>query len=152
MTISPFEIWRAEQREALKKAKLHAAIEREREVAGERKAEREMNADMAFYKERELHDRGVRNISRKDYMSVSSTSRAETKPAATPKLIGRSSPDATREPANPSISHAQFCAASRARTANICATWVFARFSLVVSGQLWGLIMCHNGRPLGVEY
>jgi hypothetical protein len=51
----------AELREAQKQAKLRASIEREREAAAERKAEREMNAGMAFSIERELRDRGVRN-------------------------------------------------------------------------------------------
>jgi hypothetical protein len=56
----------AERREAQKQAQLRVAIEREREAAAERKAERELNADMAFYIERELRDRGVRNISHDD--------------------------------------------------------------------------------------
>ena len=33
-------------------------------------AERERNADMAFYIERELRDRGVRNISRDDILKI----------------------------------------------------------------------------------
>ena len=60
----------AEQREAQKQTQLRAAIEREREAAAERKAERERNADMAFYIERELRDWGVRTISRDDILKI----------------------------------------------------------------------------------
>jgi hypothetical protein len=60
----------AEQREAQKQAQLRAAIERERQAAAERKAERERNAVMAFYIERELRERGVRNISRDDIFKI----------------------------------------------------------------------------------
>jgi hypothetical protein len=60
----------AEKREAQKQAKLRAAIERDREAAAERKAEREMNATMAFSIERELRDRGVRNISHDDIVKI----------------------------------------------------------------------------------
>jgi hypothetical protein len=60
----------AEKREAQKQAKLHAAIEREREAAAERKAERGMNATMAFAIERELRDRGVRTISHDDIFKI----------------------------------------------------------------------------------
>jgi hypothetical protein len=56
----------AEQREAQKQAQLRAAIEREREA----KAERERKAAMAFAIERELHDRGVRTISRDDILKI----------------------------------------------------------------------------------
>jgi hypothetical protein len=55
--------------EAQKQAKLRAA-KREREAAAQRKAEREMNADMAFSIERELRDRGVRNISHDDIFKI----------------------------------------------------------------------------------
>ena len=60
----------AEKREVQKQAKLSAAIEREREAAAERKAEREMNADMAFHIERELRDRGVRTISHDEIFKI----------------------------------------------------------------------------------
>ena len=60
----------AEKREAQKQAKLRAAIEREREAAAERKAEREMNAGMAFSIERELRDRGVRTVSHDDIFKI----------------------------------------------------------------------------------
>jgi hypothetical protein len=60
----------AEKREVQKRAKLRVVIEREREAAAERNAEREMNADMAFYIERELRDRGVRNISHDDIFKI----------------------------------------------------------------------------------
>ena len=53
-----------------KQAQLCAAIERERNAAAERKAERERNADMAFYIERALRDRGVRTISREDIFKI----------------------------------------------------------------------------------
>ncbi len=60
----------AEQREAQKQVQLRAAIEREREAAAERKAERRRSADMAFYVESELRDRGVRTISRDDIFKI----------------------------------------------------------------------------------
>ncbi len=47
----------AERREAQRQAKLRAAIERERVAVAERKAEREMNAAMAFAIERDLLSR-----------------------------------------------------------------------------------------------
>jgi len=52
------------------------AIEREREAAAERKAERERNADMAFAIERELRDRGVRTISHEDIFKIMPAVRA----------------------------------------------------------------------------
>ena len=61
----------AEKCEAQKQAKLRAAaIEREREAAAERKAEREMDAHMAFAIERELRDRGVRTISHDEIFKI----------------------------------------------------------------------------------
>jgi hypothetical protein len=65
-----FTVLAAEKREAQKQAKLRAAIEREREAAAEQKAEREMNADMAFAIERELRDRGVRTLSHDDIFKI----------------------------------------------------------------------------------
>lgn len=65
----------SEQREAQKQAKLRASIQREREAAAERKAQREMNADMAFSIERELRDRGVHNISHDDIFKRCARSR-----------------------------------------------------------------------------
>jgi hypothetical protein len=49
---------------------VHDGRLREHEAAAKRKAEREMNADMAFYIERELRDRGVRNISHDDIFKI----------------------------------------------------------------------------------
>ena len=66
----------AEQREAQKQAQLRAAIEREREAAAERKAQRGMDATMAFAIERELRDRGVRNISHDDIFKIMPAVRA----------------------------------------------------------------------------
>jgi hypothetical protein len=60
----------AEQREAQEQVKLRVTIERERQAAAERKAERERNAVMAFAIEHELRDRGVRNISRDDILKI----------------------------------------------------------------------------------
>jgi hypothetical protein len=59
-----------ERREAQKQERLREAIEREREAAAERKAERERNTVMAVAIKHALYDRGVRNISHDDIFKI----------------------------------------------------------------------------------